>query len=84
MSFVRSTDVPDWLAVPVAEVAHRRGCGHFDGRRSHGPPPFTGRHADRDVFYARLHIADLLGAFDAQPDDLAFLLDSPTPCPPGA
>ena len=72
--FVRSTDVPDWMAEKVAYVSHKRGCGAFDGghaNRAVPAPKFEGSHRGHDVTWASIHIADLCNALGITPDYLA-------------
>lgn len=70
-SFVSSRDVPDDLAERVARVAHRRGCGAFDG----SAPAFTGSHKGHDVTWAGVHIADLCNALKIIPSQLVELAE---------
>jgi len=73
--FASSRAVPDWMAERVARVAHRRGCGTFDGRRIVPASRFEGDHRGHDVTWASIHIADLCNALGVTPDQLAALAD---------
>jgi hypothetical protein len=73
--FVRSTDVPEWLAEKVARVGHKRGCGAFDGgaNRAVPAPKFEGSHRGHDIVWASIHIADLCNALGITPEDIVKL-----------
>jgi hypothetical protein len=75
--FVSSKAVPAWMSERVAEHAHRRGCGTFDGgaNRSRPAPPFRDGHKAHDVVWASVHIADLCGALHISIDQLTELAD---------
>lgn len=63
--FVSSTDVPDWMAEKVAQVAHQRACSVFDGgtaNRFMPTEPFQGEHRELDMVWASIHVADVCTA----------------------
>jgi len=74
--FVSSRDIPNHLAEPMAHVAHKRGCGSFNGTKPVPAPKYEGSHKDRDILYARIHIADLCGALHITPAQLTALTES--------
>ena len=75
MSFVPSTEIPDWMAEKVAKWAHQRGCGSFDGGRNRtvAPPRFADDHRTSDMVWASIHIADLCNALKVTPEQIADL-----------
>lgn len=74
--FVSSRDIPNHLAESMAHIAHRRGCGSFNGDRPVPPPRFEGQHRFTDILNARIHIADLCAALHITVAQLTDLTES--------
>jgi hypothetical protein len=61
------------MAEKVAQHAHRRGCGSFDGVRAVPAERFDGSHKAHDVVWASIHIADLCTALGITPGQIETL-----------